>query len=140
MPRSNPLTSHENAGIAATRFVKVKAEIRSYSEAAAFLGEALERKVASNVMVVRKNKSTIAIRLYDTDIIRYYADGRFSADNGGFNTPTTSTRCNQFGPLCWFFYHYKKELEASPFAYVEGKPTGHKNRYFCKKEIRSQWG
>jgi hypothetical protein len=52
----------------------------------------------------------VATWLYETDIITYYPDGTFVADNGGFNTPTTSTRCNQFGPEGWCFFHHNKKL------------------------------
>lgn len=47
-----------------------------------------------------------ALVLYDTEIVRYYRDGTFSVDNGGYNTPTTSTRVNQFTPDAWSFWHH----------------------------------
>lgn len=110
MSRANPRTTHLNAGIPANSYIKAKAEVKSYEDAATFLGNDREKKLASNTVVHRVAPDAIAVRLYETDIITYYADGTFTADNGGFNTPTTSTRCTQFGPRGWFFYHHKKKL------------------------------
>lgn len=118
MGRANPRTTHLNAGIPANHPIKAIAIVRSFAEAEAFLadpehdGPHSERPLASNVRVVQRSYDAIAIRLYNTDIITYYRDGTFSFDNGGFNTPTTSTRCNQFGPRGWFFYHHKQLLRA----------------------------
>lgn len=112
--------THPNAGIAATCFLKTKgnAEVHSYQDAAAFLGGSSQRTIASNVTIVRRSPSSIAVRLYQTNIITYHADGTFEADNGGYATPTTSTRCNQFGPRGYYFCHGKYKLLAN------GKPTG----------------
>ncbi len=131
--RNNPLTSHINAGIPATSFIKTKAPIKSFTDAFNFLSGEKEKKVASNVVVHKlKNSKSIAIKLYGTDIIIYHSNGTFEADNGGFNTPTTSTRCNQFGPKDWTFFHHKKKLRG----YFDGRdyktglgtilPTGRK--------------
>jgi hypothetical protein len=120
-------------------WIKTKATIRSYADCEAFLDNLDERQLGSNV-VVRKiqphfrgqgphryeggkkcvycgerktlDRSSFAVRLYGTDIIIYHCDGTFEFDNGGFNTPTTSTRCNQFGPTGWWFSHHKKKLHA----------------------------
>lgn len=101
--------SHIYAGIS-SRWVKAKAEVKSFEEAEAFLGNLDERKIASNVSIVRRGRNTIAVRLYQTDIITYHRDGTFEGDNGGWGTPTTSGRCNQFGPRGWFFGHGKGKL------------------------------
>lgn len=122
MGRANPYTTHQYAGIAAGQ-VKAKADVRSFAEAAAFLGDEQAKIIASHVLVHRVSPDAIAIRLYDTDIVTYYADGTFEADNGGWNTPTTTSRLNQFGPHGWFFGHGKKKL------FGRGQPMGKGLRY-----------
>jgi hypothetical protein len=115
--------THIYSGISANNRVKSKAEIHSFEDAAAFVAAENERhcvreyryRLASNVTVcpILSNDGkvvAIAIRLYQTNIITYFPDGTFEADNGGYNTPTTSSRCNQFGPKGWFFYHKQKKL------------------------------
>jgi hypothetical protein len=98
------------SGIAANNPVKAKAVVKSFEQAEAFLDGEEEKTLASHVVVYRVGGGGIAICLYETDIITYYPDGTFVADNGGFNTPTTSTRCNQFGPEGWCFFHHNKKL------------------------------
>jgi len=102
--------SHYYSGIAANNPVKAKAEVNSFEQAEAFLDGEFKRKLASNVVVHQVVDGGIAVCLYATDIITYYPDGTFIADNGGFSTPTTSTRCNQFGPKGWRFFHEKGSL------------------------------
>ena len=109
--------SHPNAGIPANTFIKAKAEIHSYEDAAAFLGDEVEREIGSNVRIVRtdlkgrrRQDASISVRLYATDIITYYPGGTFNADNGGYFTPTTSSRATQFGPEGWYFGHHECRL------------------------------
>lgn len=107
--------THPNGGIPASCYIKAKAEIRSYADASAFLAEGTQnnRLVASHVTIARRSPTTIAVRLYNTDIITYHSDETFSFSNGGFYTPTTSTRCNQFGPKGYHFSHGKRILHAN---------------------------
>ena len=110
MGRANPLTTHINAGIPAGRYVKADAEIHSYQDAVDFLAGAAEKQVARNVVVHRVNRDTIGIKVYNTTVIKYHNDDTFEVDNGGYNTLTTSTRVNQFGPKGWLFWHHQKVL------------------------------
>ena len=108
--------THRNAGIAALGPINTKAEIHSFQEAEVFLGPLSAvpagsvKEVARNVYVVRESEDTIAIRLYNTIVIRYHRDNTFEVDNGGYNTLTTKNRINQFGPKGWFFWHHNKVL------------------------------
>jgi hypothetical protein len=102
--------THNYAGIASLGNINAKAEIKSYAQAKAFLGDDREKIVASNVTIVAHPDKSISVRLYDTDIITYYPDETFSWTNGGFNTPTTANRATQFGPAGYSFYHHKKIL------------------------------
>ena len=125
MSRSNPATTHDNAGIAAWRFSAPK--INSYEEADAFLGDEIEKKCGRGKLLIHRLSGVpgdgIAVRLYDTDILIYYQDGTFEADNGGWNTPTTTARLNYFAPPGWFFGHGNKKL------YGNGRPMGKGLRY-----------
>lgn len=124
MSKANPRTSsHGMAGIAAWNF-KTRAEIHSYQDCDEFVrkclveegeikveishhdGHALRFKehgviydyeIGPNMRVVFK-ADCYAIVLYDTEIIRYYPDGTFSVDDGGFPTPTTRERMQAFVP------------------------------------------
>jgi hypothetical protein len=117
------------AGIPATCFIAAKAKIKSFKEAVDFLDGEREKKLGSNVVARVKagpahRPKSVAIRLYNTDIITYHNDGTFEADNGGFNTPTTSTRCNQFGPEGFSFAHYGKKLWVYSHQTRQSLPTG----------------
>lgn len=112
--RANPATTHDNAGIAAWRF-KLKAEIDSYGDANTFLGGAKERELGPHMIVREHSTPTswrdyIAVVLYDTEIIRYYPDGTFSVDNGGWNTLTTRARLNAVVPKGFHVWHERKQL------------------------------
>lgn len=93
--------------------ITARAAVHSYADAEEFLGRDRERIIASNVLVVRRHRDSIVIRLYDTDIIKYYSDGTFSWTNGGYDTPTTSARANQFGPVGVYFANRKGKLYAN---------------------------
>lgn len=108
---SSMRATHLYAGVAGRWLSRTKGEIHSYRDCVKFLGDQDERKIGANVVVVRRGEA-VAVRLYDTDIVTYYPDGTFEADNGGFRTPTTSNRLNQFGPRGWNFSHEKKQLIA----------------------------
>lgn len=123
---ANPLTTHPYAGIPATSPVKA-AKVNSYKEAATRLGKRDLVKIGPHLHL-KRGAGYIAVVLYETDIVRYYPHGTFSVNNGGFNTLTTTTRLNQFGPEGWRFWHDKKQLWANDL------PTGHDIHYRCKRK------
>ena len=112
--------THLYSGIASRGPIKARAEIHSFKDAERFLNGARVRTIAANTFI--ESVSTcgvpdckacrIDVVLYDTPILRYFRDG-FEADNGGFNTPTTSARLNQFGPEGFYFFHKDKKLYVS---------------------------
>lgn len=140
MSRANPLTTHENAGIAAGTGVQIIWDWKVNDYASAWdLYEHVRIKCITgklsgarvrrphghpNYLITKSPKGNIwlrsgsvlgsgnciAIALYDTEIVRYYPNGTFSVDNGGFNTPTTSNRVTQFCPPGWFAFHERKQL------------------------------
>ena len=113
--------THPYSGVAANTDVKTRTEeYRSFAELLRFLEEehVFSRLIASNVQVVASDWDNagdssvieIDVVLYDTPIVRYYKDGSFSVDNGGFNTPTTMNRINQFTPSWFWCCHMRKKL------------------------------
>jgi hypothetical protein len=156
---TNPNTTHLYAGIAANMPIKSEADIKSYADCVAFMGDEREKQVASNVRIRRVqshfggngphryddsdktccycgepkhlNRPSYAVVLYDTKIIIYHPDGMFEADNGGFDTPTTSQRASQFGPEGFSFWHDNKNLVAN---HVGGKvyKTGRGVKISCE--------
>lgn len=113
--------SNPYAGIASWKF-KLKDEIHSYEDAHDFVRLSIETvdsrrnnddwTLGAN-MYVRWRPNYYAIVLYETEIIRYYPDGTFSVDNGGFNTPTTMHRLSAVLPEGWRVWHRDKKLELS---------------------------
>lgn len=64
----------------------------------------LSRKIGNNTYLERRNSShpkytgipAIAIRLHGTDIVTFYASGDVELNSGGWKTPTTKQRINEF--------------------------------------------
>lgn len=130
----NPLTTHSEAGIPANMFVKLFRDMpcTNWDEALAIINAIYlsphtthDRYTARGVVITKDARGNISLQrtsaeeedgdwidviLYDTPIVRYYQDGSFSVDNGGFNTPTTSTRISQFTPHGYHAYHANKKL------------------------------
>jgi hypothetical protein len=85
----------ENAG------AKLRKPIRSYFDAAMFLRDAgshyrgLGPTLAHNTVLHSPEHGVIAVRLYNTDIVTLYADGRVKLNNGGHQTVTTKARMNE---------------------------------------------
>ena len=109
MPRRPRRANHDYAGVAAK--IRVNGpEITCYADANKFIGTEREKKLASNMRILRPGVFSIYVVLYNTAILVYYPDETFEADNGGWNTPTTVNRLDQFGPKAWYFFHNKKLL------------------------------
>jgi hypothetical protein len=122
--------THDYAGIPANTTIKARGKVESYADGVDFLAGQESRILASNVMVRRNREhDNIAVVLYDTEIIRYYPDGTFSVDNGGYNTPTSASRVTQFTPPPYWAHHSSKKM------LLNGSATGHDNRFPCNKEI-----
>lgn len=131
--------THDYAGISAWNF-KLKAKVKSYEDAEQFArchptevvgGLLWQEWDISPQMILRWDgeHDYWAIVLYDTEIIRYYPDGTFSVDNGGFATPTTTERLQAVLPDGFHCYHfstreikgklglrYTKGEESTPYA------------------------
>lgn len=55
------------------------------------------RKLANNTYAIRYD-DRLAIRLHATDVVTYTKDGKVILDSGGWHTPTTKDRMNNFSP------------------------------------------
>lgn len=116
-PGSNMIASHDNAGIAASRF-NMNAQIASYEDcqrAMELLGDGNGfAKIGPRMTLIFEGHDqdpdqasrTYAVELYHTKIIRYYPDGTFSVSNGGFATPTTRERLQAVLPEGFIAYHH----------------------------------
>jgi hypothetical protein len=65
------------------------------------------RKLENNTYLIRKSWDVIAIRLHATEIITFYADGKTEVQTGGWQTPTTKARLNDY--LNLGIYQHKGE-------------------------------
>lgn len=79
------------------------ATIRSYEEAAKYLGNKSDRPVANNTRIMVDDMGIISIRLHATNVVRYYPANIQNANavvlySGGYRTPTTKSRINEFCP------------------------------------------
>lgn len=120
MTRSNPSTTHGNAGIAAWNF-KLLGDIGSFDDCVAFMAEHGDdgfAKLGPHMTLIHEGhdldpaqgERTYAVELYSTKIIRYYPDGTFSVDNGGHATPTTRERLQAIVPSGFLVSHHRKQL------------------------------
>lgn len=78
-----------------------KPKIQSYADAATYLGKKRDRPAGysrGRTRIVRLDADTVAVRLHDTDIVTYHADGRIVLKTGGWKTATTKARMNEFSP------------------------------------------
>ena len=73
--------------------------MKTFTEAKEILKNRTSRKLANNTYMRLEDAETISIRLHATDIITYKADGRVILNSGGWRTPTTKQRINEFSPV-----------------------------------------
>ena len=77
----------------------------TYEKADALLAtarsEARGKPVANNTRLFRRGPDVIALRLHQTDVVTFHADGRVTLDSGGWRTMTTKDRMN-YSPLTVF--------------------------------------
>lgn len=73
----------------------------NYQEADEYLGKKLNRPAGTgrSTRIVRNSGvpgDSIHLKLHDTYIITWYADGRIVLNSGGWRTVTTKSRINEF--------------------------------------------
>lgn len=60
----------------------------------------------ANTSLCRMPFGEIRVMFYDTAIVTYHQDGRVLLNSGGFRTPTTKSRINQFTDILVFARDY----------------------------------
>lgn len=131
-----------------TRDANHDIKVRSYNDCRLLIAsqppapdgsERTAKYLTRDVAVVRSMNSAIgprpiySIMFRHTPVLIYYADGTFSADNGGFNTPSTTNTMNRYGPPGWHFFHRKRKLFGQ---HADDEPEtahimSHQKRYYC---------
>lgn len=101
------------------------ATIKSYVEAAQFLGNKSRKKLENNTYLERRDPETIAVKLHNTDVVTY-TPGAVELKTGGWQTVTTKDRLNTYGPLS--VYQRKGEW----YIVVDGKEQPFGNGYRLK--------
>jgi hypothetical protein len=101
---------------------QLKARPQTYVAAAQFLGDRDSVKLGNNTYLERvtervyedgkmpQERTVIAVRLHNTQIVRFYEDGTKSLHTGGWQTVTTKDRLNEFcgnkifqQKRCWYY-------------------------------------
>ena len=84
------------------------------------------KKVGNNTYAIRNDDGSIGIRLHNTQVVVFYAQGGVRFFTGGWHTVTTKARINEFAPKPWgvfqrkgewFVWNYETREE---FKFVEG--------------------
>ncbi len=57
------------------------------------------RKLTNNTYAIRNDNSSIGIMLHETNVVTYHKNGRITLNSGGWKTPTTKDRINEFSPF-----------------------------------------
>jgi hypothetical protein len=98
---NHPITSHYYSGGESLTYETADAKLQGRCK--------YRRKLANNTYLERnyeryrlhtEQDPYIAVRLHNTEIIRFYPDGRVRVNTGGWNTITTRDRLNRFMPAC----------------------------------------
>jgi hypothetical protein len=77
------------------------ATVRTYQEAETYLGKKNSRKLnygKRQQAVERRPDGVLAVRMYETDVVTYFPDGRVQLSSGGWKTVTTKERINNHIP------------------------------------------
>lgn len=73
-----------------------RSTVTDYASAERYLDGRGSRAAGNNTTIVRLSADTIGVRLHNTVIVTYRADGAVTLDSGGWRTVTTAARMSQF--------------------------------------------
>ena len=62
------------------------------------------RKLANNTYLERRGDGSIAVKLYETDVVTYHPDESLVFNSGGWLTATTKDRMNEYGKSGYRIY------------------------------------
>lgn len=68
----------------------------SFFSAQSFLGKKDKKKLGCNTWLIKIDNDTIGIKYHNTFVIQYKLGGNVILNNGGWDTPTTKKRLNDF--------------------------------------------
>lgn len=112
---------------------KLTAHPKTYAEAVAALKGKESKKIGNNTWLEFHTASMpyVSVRLHRTNVVTFYADGRVMLNSGGWRTPTTKDRINQFisGNVWshkseWFVYEYNDKGERFAVKFYDGLVLG----------------
>jgi len=75
---------------------RLKAYPKTYQQAVNALGNKDSIKLGNNTYLERDCADCISVRLHQTDIVNFFADGRITLRTGGWYKKTTKNRLNEF--------------------------------------------
>lgn len=65
------------------------------------------RKVGNNTYAEILYDGSVGITLHSTCVVRIHEDGTYTLSNGGWQTPTTKDRINQYSPVRVYQRNYE---------------------------------
>ena len=76
--------------------------VHCYGQACCLLADTRNetRKLANNTYLVPRGEN-VAVKLHNTDVVTFCADGSIILDSGGWRTVTTKARINEYLPSGW---------------------------------------
>jgi hypothetical protein len=95
----------------------VNLDALTYSHACELLSGARngQRTLAPNTYLYRRSATTLAVRLYHTDIVVIHDDGTYTLNSGGWRTVTTKERINRFAPVVVYQRSHEWYVIGMPF-------------------------
>lgn len=100
--------------------------MRTFAECKAVLdntrGGRCKKLGVSTYMVYVDGRNAIAIVYHGTAVVVHHRDGSFTLDMGGFNTPTTRRRINQYSPASVYQRKFEQYVgyRGNTYAYQPG--------------------
>jgi hypothetical protein len=73
--------------------------MNSYKQAVEVLKGRKTRKLGNNTYLETRDAETVAVRLHQTDVVTYKANGAVVLNSGGWKTNTTKARINEYSPV-----------------------------------------
>ena len=102
----------------------MKAIPKSYEECKNLLNGKVEMKLGNNTKLVHCIQAgAFAIKLHDTEVVRFYVDGTVQIQNGGFQSNVTKDRINQFIPRGHVFqrnYNWYYHRDGKDYTFQNG--------------------
>ena len=117
---------------------RLKATPKTYQQAVEVLGNRHSLKLGNNTWLERDCANCIVIRLHQTDIVKFFANGRITLRTGGWYKNTTKDRLNEFitgrvfqKDYAWFYVGHDSTGALDwnhPQPFVEGMNVGSDGR------------